>query len=71
MEYNMTKEMWLKRIRNPLFWGAIVGFVCQFLQVWNIASVPDGWEGAFNSLSQLLIIMGIWVDPSTSGVVDK
>lgn len=67
----MTKEMWKKRIRNPLFWGALVGFICQFLQAWEIAPVPEGWEASFNSLSQLLIIMGIWIDPATSGLSDK
>ncbi|MEI6821022.1 MAG: phage holin [Bacteroidota bacterium] len=67
----MNKEMWLKRIRNPLFWSALVGFMCQFLQVWQIVPVPDGWQDTFNSLSQLLIILGIWVDPSSPGITDK
>jgi len=66
----MTKEMWLKRIRQPLFWGAIVAFVCQFGSSWGIIDVPANWEDLFNSLSALLIAMGIWINPATSGLGD-
>jgi phi LC3 family holin len=60
----------VERLRNKVFLTALVAFIIMVVKQFNLFEVPDNWETLLNSALGLLIMLGIIVDPTTSGLGD-
>lgn len=60
------------RFRNKYFWFSVVGLVFLILNDLGIATVgQEKIDEYLNLVSTILIISGIWIDPTTDGFHDN
>lgn len=62
---------WKARIRNKTFWVAIVSAVVLLTQQLGLNIFHSNWSDILNTILTIFIILGIIIDPSTSGIADK
>lgn len=62
---------WNARFRNKTFWVALSSAVILLFQQigWNI--FPSNIGEIVNTILSIFVILGVVVDPTTSGVTDK
>ena len=61
---------WKKRLTNKTFWVALVSVVVLLCQQLGFNIFPDNWADILNSILSILTILGIIIDPTTSGITD-
>ena len=62
---------WKSRLTNKTFWVAIVSAIVLLTQQLGLNIFPSNWADILNTALTVLIILGIVVDPSTTGISDK
>lgn len=62
---------WNARFRNKIFWVALSSAVILLFQQigWNV--FPSNIGEIVNTILSIFVILGVVVDPTTSGVTDK
>lgn len=62
---------WNARFRNKTFWVALSSAVILLFQQigWNV--FPPNIGEIINTILSIFVILGVVVDPTTSGVTDK
>lgn len=61
---------WDKRIKNKTFWVALISAVVLLTQQMGYTVFPENWADIMNSILSILTILGIIIDPTTSGITD-
>ena len=61
---------WNKRIKNKTFWVALISAVVLLTQQMGYTVFPENWADIMNSILSILTILGIIIDPTTSGITD-
>lgn len=67
----MNKINWRVRLRNKTFWLTLVPLLVLLTQRLGLNWVPENWESIFNTVMEILIVVGIINDPTTSGIKDS
>lgn len=62
---------WKSRLQNKTFWVALISAVVVLSRQLGVNIFPDNWADIMNSLLTILMILGIVIDPTTSGITDK
>lgn len=62
---------WKVRLRNKTFWLTLVPLLVLLTQRLGLNWVPENWESIFNTVMEILIVVGIINDPTTSGITDS
>ena len=65
------KINWKVRLRNKTFWLTLVPLLVLLTQQLGLNWVPENWESIFNTVMEILIVVGIINDPTTSGLSDS
>lgn len=62
------------RLRNPYFWSGLISVIFLLCKELGII-LPDGLEGkvgqAFDGLAYILVMLGVFVNPTTEGLSDE
>lgn len=67
----MNKRFKKNRFKNSYFWLAILGILYLILTDLNIISMDSMRFQKYTELfSTIMIVSGIWIDPTTSGFTD-
>lgn len=67
----MNKINWRVRLRNKTFWLTLVPLLVLLTQRLGLNWVPENWESIFNTVMEILIVVGIINDPTTAGITDS
>lgn len=67
----MNKINWRVRLRNKTFWLTLVPLLVLLTQRLGLNWVPENWEPIFNTVMEILIVVGIINDPTTTGLKDS
>ena len=62
---------WKARIRNKTFWVSIASAIVLLTQQLGLNIFSSNWSDILNTILTIFIILGIIIDPSTSGIADK
>lgn len=62
---------WKKRLRHPAFWTGMVSAVVLLTQQLGYNVFPENINDIVSTLLVIGTMLGIIVDPTTSGVTDK
>lgn len=62
---------WKARLTNKTFWVAIVSAIVLLTQQLGVNIFPSNWADILNTILTILILLGIIVDTSTTGISDK
>lgn len=62
---------WKSRLKNKAFWVAIVSSIALLFQQLGLNIFPENWSEILNSILTTLTMLGIIIDPTTSGISDK
>ncbi|OOM81828.1 bacteriophage holin [Clostridium puniceum] len=62
---------WKARLTSKTFWVAIVSAIVLLTQQLGYNIFPSNWSDILNTILTIFILLGIIVDPSTSGIGDK
>lgn len=62
---------WKARLTNKAFWISIVSAIVLLTQQLGLNIFPDNWSDLLNTILTIFILLGIVVDPSTTGISDK
>jgi len=62
---------WKARLKNKTFWVAIISAIVLLTQQLGYQIFPTNWSDIMNTVLTIGIILGIIVDPSTTGIGDK
>lgn len=62
---------WKQRLTNKTFWVAIVSAIVLLTQQLGFNIFPENWANILNTILTIFILLGIIVDPSTSGMSDN
>ena len=65
------KEQILKRLRNKAFLVALASAIILLIQQLGLDILPSNISDIINSVLAILTIMGVVIDPTTSGLTDK
>lgn len=61
---------WKERFRNKAFWVSLVSLFVLLSQQLGINIFPDNVAEIANTILSIFVLLGIIVDPTTSGVAD-
>ncbi|OOM71081.1 bacteriophage holin [Clostridium puniceum] len=61
---------WKTRFTNKIFLIAIASAIVLLSQQLGFNIFPDNWADILNTILTILILLGIVIDPSTSGMSD-
>lgn len=61
---------WKERFRNKAFWVSLVSLFVLLSQQLGINIFPDNVAEIANTILSILVLLGIIIDPTTSGVAD-
>ena len=67
----MNKINWRIRLRNKTFWLTLVPLLVLLTQQLGLNWVPENWESIFSTIMEILTVVGIINDPTTSGIKDS
>lgn len=75
----MTKINWVVRFKNKAFWLSLIPAVLLLIQViaepfgynWDFVVLNTQLAAIVNALFAVLSILGVVVDPTTSGISDS
>lgn len=62
---------WKSRLRNKTFWVSLMSAVVLLTQQLGVDIFPDNISEIVNTVLGIATILGIIVDPSTTGITDK
>ena len=62
---------WRSRLRNKTFWVALMSAIVLLTQQLGLDVFPDNTGEIVNTVLLIATILGIVVDPSTTGIADK
>lgn len=66
----LDKNRW----RNPALYLALLAYLPAALALFQIQLAPEGWqliENAVKAILDILVFLGILMNPTTSGITDK
>lgn len=61
---------WKERFRNKAFWVSLVSLFVLLSQQLGINIFPDNVAEISNTILSIFVLLGIIIDPTTSGVAD-
>ena len=61
---------WQERFRNKAFWVSLVSLFVLLSQQLGINIFPDNVAEIANTILSIFVLLGIIIDPTTSGVAD-
>lgn len=61
---------WKERFRNKAFWVSLVSLFVLLSQQLGINIFPDNVAEIANTILSIFVLLGIIIDPTTSGVAD-
>lgn len=61
---------WKERFRNKAFWVSLVSLFVLLSQQLGINIFPDNVAEIVNTILSIFVLLGIIIDPTTSGVAD-
>ena len=67
----MNKINWRVRLHNKTFWLTLVPLLVLLTQQLGLNWVPENWESIFNTVMEILVVVGIINDPTTAGIKDS
>jgi phi LC3 family holin len=59
-----------ERLHNKAFIVAMISALVLLLQQLGINIIPDNWQEIVNTVLTILTMLGIVVDPTTTGITD-
>ena len=59
-----------EKMKNRYFWAALVALVVAVVKQFNPELVPQGYEVTVDVVLTSLVVMGVLLDPNTSGLGD-
>ena len=59
------------RLRNKTFWVAMASSVAMLAQQLGVNVIPSNYADIINTVLLILTMLGIVIDPSTTGISDK
>ena len=62
---------WEARLRNKTFWVAITSAIVLLTQQLGLNFFPENIEEIMNTVLLIFTILGVIVDPTTSGISDN
>lgn len=63
---------WKSRLTNKTFWVSLISAVVLLIQQLGFKDlIPSNYADIVNSILSILVMLGIIVDPSTSGISDS
>lgn len=62
---------WKARLTNKTFWIAIISAIVLLTNQLGFHIFPDNWSDVLNTILTIFILLGVIVDPSTSGIGDN
>ena len=62
---------WKSRIRNKTFWVALISAIVLLTQQLGLNIFPENIGEITNTLLLIFTILGVIVDPTTSGISDN
>jgi uncharacterized membrane protein len=59
------------RLHNKAFWVSLIALIMLILKTFKIFDVPEDWENTANVVLSLLVTLGVLIDPTSPGILDK